>query len=684
MRQDVCGTLGVTGCAIVWGAAFLISPLTAAERTQTDKPLDVAAALSRPIVDPQQVLSEVQAFTQARIVPMPESRSVAEWEQHAGRIRKDVLKRVVFRGEAERWRDAPTRVEWLETIDGGPGYRIRKLRFEALPGLWIPALLYEPETLPEKTPVVLNVNGHDGDGKAAPYKQLRSINLAKRGMLALNVEWFGMGQLRTSGFNHYRLNQIDLCGTSGLAPFYLSMKRSLDLLLSLPAADPKRVAVAGLSGGGWQTILISSLDERVTLANPVAGYSSYLQRADVPPDLGDSEQSPVDMGSVADYLHLTALRAPRPTLLTYNAADNCCFKADHALPPLVAATRPIFELYGKGDALRSHVNIDPGTHNFELDNRQQFYRMIGDFFYPDGDFQWREIASDAELKTKEQLHVDLPEQGADFHTLAIDLAKNLPRDPELPAGKNWQMDRRERLRELVRWPQADDVTAIEQGAEEFADATVRRFRLRIGGSWTLPLIDITPADAESTVVLVADSGFANSAEQVEELLSANQRVVAVDVYNIGAARPERWQDRYGLFLSAVGERALGIQAHQLASVARWLTTQSEGKPRVVAHGPRASLLALVAAALETDAVDGLELHGSYGSLKEIIEQDLSAPDGPELFCFGLLEQFDVLQLAALAIPREVRFIEPGERVRQELAELDEWYKAGDVDFDPLQ
>ena len=35
-------------------------------------------------------------------------------------------------------------------------------------------------------PVVINVNGHDGDGKAAPYKQMRCINLAKRGMLALN------------------------------------------------------------------------------------------------------------------------------------------------------------------------------------------------------------------------------------------------------------------------------------------------------------------------------------------------------------------------------------------------------------------------------------------------------------------------------------------------------------------
>src|SRR4029079_11680479 len=107
------------------------------------------------------------------------------------------------------------RVEWLDTIAGGPGYRIKKLRFEAIPGLWVPALLYEPEKLKGRVPVVLNVNGHDSKGKPAPHKQIRCINLAKRGMLALNTEWLGMGQLQGDGFKHNRMSQLDLCGTSG-------------------------------------------------------------------------------------------------------------------------------------------------------------------------------------------------------------------------------------------------------------------------------------------------------------------------------------------------------------------------------------------------------------------------------------------------------------------------------------
>ena len=78
------------------------------------------------------------------------------------------------------------------------GYRIKKLRYEALPGLWIPALLYEPEKLKGRVPVVLNVNGHDSKGKAAPYKQIRCINLAKRGMLALNSNGSAWGSCKAT------------------------------------------------------------------------------------------------------------------------------------------------------------------------------------------------------------------------------------------------------------------------------------------------------------------------------------------------------------------------------------------------------------------------------------------------------------------------------------------------------
>ena len=47
----------------------------------------------------------------------------------------------------------------------------------------------------------------------------------------------------------------------------------------------------------------------MTLCNPVAGYSSYRTHARFPTDLGDSEQTPNDLATVADYAHLTAMLA---------------------------------------------------------------------------------------------------------------------------------------------------------------------------------------------------------------------------------------------------------------------------------------------------------------------------------------------------------------------------------------
>jgi hypothetical protein len=665
----------------VW-VGCIAAPLPAA-----DKP-DLKAVLARPILRPQQTQAEWQDYTEARVPRMPEFKTVAEWEQHANRLRAAVLEKIVYHGEAAAWRDAKTRVEWLGTIKGGPGYAIKKLRFEALPGMWIPALLYEPDKLKGKAPVVLNVNGHDRRGKAAPYKQIRCINQAKRGMLALNVEWLGMGQLFKENFHHSRMNQIDLCGSSGLAPFYLSMKRGLDLLLALEHADPQRVAVTGLSGGGWQTIIISALDTRVKLTDPVAGYSSFRTRARHFKDLGDSEQTPNDLATVADYTHLTAMMAPRPTLLTFNAKDDCCFESGYALPPLLEAAGPIFKLYGKENCLRSHVNHDPGTHNYEKDNRQAFYRMVGDFFYPgDKRYSAQEIPSEAEVKTAEELAVELPAVNVDFHTLAVGLSKDLPREGALPADKSeaasWQQKRRGALREIVR---AKDCRykAEQASNEEKEGLSITRWRIRVDDAWTVPVVELARANAKGTTLVVNDVGRAGDAGNVERLLATGHRVLTIDPFYLGESKIEPRDYLFALQVATVGDRPLGIQAGELAAVARWDAERKSGPVQVVATGPRASLLALVAAALETKAIAGLELHGSFGSLKEVIEQNLQVETMAEVFCFGLLEAFDIKQLAALAAPRPVVFAAAGPRHRKELAGLRTWYATCGVDFEPLR
>ena len=462
-----------------------------------------------------------------------------------------------------------------------------------------------------------------------------------------------MGQLGGMGFHHDRMNQLDLCGTSGIAPFYLSLKRSLDLLLRLPHADPSRVAVTGLSGGGWQTIFISSLDPRVTLANPVAGYSALSTRIQHLEDLGDSEQAPCDLAALADYTHLTAMRAPRPTLLTKNSKDNCCFAAGHSLTPLLEAARPVYALYGRQDALRSHVNDDPGTHNYELDNRQAFYRMVGDFFYAGNkDFDAKEIPCRAEVKSQKELDVALPAGNEDFHSLALRLLNDLPRGDGPPrdgaALKQWRRQRRQQLRELVK-AKDYELKAVETGREEKQGVQCIYWRLQIGGAWTVPAVEMSRAAAAKTAIIVADAGRAATAPTAQRLLADGYRLLAVDPFYLGESKITKEGYLWMLLAASLGDRPLGIQASQIASVARWLAARSKSGPvTLVAIGPRSGAAALVAAALEHDAIGQTDLEQSLTSFKEVIERDWTVEQAPELFCFGLLEQFDISTLKAMA------------------------------------
>lgn len=656
--------------------------------------------LNKPILEAGTPQREVEAFCEARIVRLPaedaaERKSPEAWQKYADDLRAKVLREVVFRGEAAAWRDAPSRVEWQGTIEGGEGYTIKKLRYEAVPGLWVPGLLYEPTKLDGKAPVFLNVNGHDGKGKAAEYKQIRCINQAKRGIISLNLEWFNMGQLRTTGFTHYKLNQLDLCGTSGVGPFYLAMSRGLDVLLAHPNADATRVGVAGLSGGGWQTIIISSLDTRVTLANPVAGYSSYLTRVHHYSDLGDSEQTPCDLAATADYAHLTAMLAPRVALLTYNEKDNCCFAAPHALPPLLAAARPVYQLLGRADALHEHINYDPGTHNFELDNREAHYKILGQhWFSGDVGYKATEIDVAKEVKTADELAVELPADNLDLQQLAARLMQTLPRVPTPPADAagvaSWQTDRRAALAGVLRTGtqqrQAIEYRVKAEGKPQPKELHVQitSWKLKIGDTWTIPAVEFAPPVPEKTAIVLADGGRAVASDQIEKLVAAGSRVIAVDPFYFGESKIKSKDFLFGLLVSSVGERPLGVQASQLGAIARWLHDERKlSNVSVVAVGPRTSLIALAAAALEEQAVASVELQECRGSLKELIEKGDGANAMPESFCFGLLEVADIRELAMLVAPRPLRIHAPSDRAKSELIGLKDWYTLGGRSHDPL-
>ncbi|MBA2354538.1 MAG: hypothetical protein H0V80_07725, partial [Acidobacteria bacterium] len=101
----------------------------------------VEEALRRPILAPDQTRADTQVWTASRVPVLQVPASREAWLAHAQTLRRRVLDEVVYRGAARDWRTQAVHVERFGEI-AGDGYVVRKLRFEAVPGLHVPALLY--------------------------------------------------------------------------------------------------------------------------------------------------------------------------------------------------------------------------------------------------------------------------------------------------------------------------------------------------------------------------------------------------------------------------------------------------------------------------------------------------------------------------------------------------------------
>jgi hypothetical protein len=385
------------------------------------------------------------------------------------------------------------------------------------------------------------------------------------------------------------------------------------------------------------------------------------------------------------------MRAPRPTLLTFNSKDACCFASGHALKPLMDAAGPVFKQYGAENALRSHVNDDPGTHNYEKENREKFYQMVGDFFYAGKPFDAKEIECSAELKTKEELSAAMPVENVDFHSLATSISKLLPRVGDLPTNRTvaeaWQKENRAKLKKVVAWKDFK-VAAASAGVDEVGGVSLKRWKLRMDEAWTVPAVELARAGARGTVIIVHDGGRKEAAAEAEKWLAAGKRVVAIDPWYFGESKVLQKDYLFALLMVTIGDRPLGLQASQVAATARWVKGRFADEPvSVVAVGPRTSIVALIAAAVE-EAIGTVEMNGSLGSLKEVMEKDWTMEKTPEMFCFGLLEAFDLSHIAAMAVPRKVIFNAPGERVKFEMghlgAGLKAWYGMWGEDWEVLR
>jgi dienelactone hydrolase len=614
-----------------------------------------------PILDQGMQVRETAAwllrsYGMKRIVVPRCPAAATQWTEESKRLRQHLLQDVVFHGWPKEWVNSRPAFEDLGIIKSGDGYRIRKLRYTIVPGFQSVAIAYEPEHIQGKIPAILNVTGHVGaPGKSVEYMQKQSINFARRGILTLTLDWLNCGELSHPENHHEFAAHLDLIGMNGVGLFYLAMRRGLDYLYEHPNVDQTRLGMTGLSGGGWQTIMLGALDERVLAAVPVAGYASMASMMERPGG-DDLEELPSDFFIGSDYAQLTAIRAPRPTLLIYNAEDDCCWRASLVKPYIFERVQPFFKLLDSDKLFEWHENTVPGTHNYQLDNRLQSYRFFArSFRLP---LIESEIPVANEIQSYDELRVGLPKDNLTILGLAKRLSgnyvqPNLRKDPV-----QWGSSEREKLRDVVRYHPVSlqHPWAISNTKRNGVETRSYFFEMSNGlsatGVW-LKGIE-TPDDAPISVVL-SDKGKKEVAARISDLINRGEQVMAVDLLFFGDVKPEKpGPEEYAHVLATLGDRAVGIEAAQLNGVSRWLKSISQAQViHLESNGIRSQVVALTASAIESNLFNELSTHGGMRTFRYLLDKPVAYEEAPDLFCLDFYKDFDIDSLVRLGQPTKI-------------------------------
>ncbi len=648
--------LAERSCAIAFAAVLTL--IAAAAHGQTTAAI-LQSLLSEPVQSADVTTFQLQQYLIRRITPLPSPGSANDWTDQQQKLHKHILNDIAFHGWPSEWVESAPKFQQVGLTESRNGYRVSKFRYEIVPGFNAPAILYEPEKLSGRAPAILNVIGHEPRGNAAEYEQKRCINFAKRGIIALSLGWSGFGELALKGDSHDDAAALDLVGANALGFFYLSMRRGLDYLASLPQVDVARLGMTGLSGGGWQTIVLSALDQRVAVSAEVAGFGSFPFNITHPQDTDEIEENPTDFNQGFDYTFLVAMRAPHPTLLIHNAEDNCCFRAALVKPDNYDKIVPFFNLYGKPDALAWYESTDPGTHNYQLVNRLHAYSFFTEHFHMLAITE--EIPSSTEVRTPEELAVGIPEDNLTIIGLAKKIAGAIARPAipsEVKARSSWIAAQREKLRDVTRYTpvSVENAWRMSNTRRMAMQTLTYRFDLTNGLSATGIWLKANDAgqDAPATIVL-NDKGYQASGEAVSRHVNHGEQVLALDLLFNGFTRPQTpdptdWE----MLVASAGDRPLGIEVAQLLGVAHWLqASNAHQKIQVETDGIRSAVIAAVAAALEPDTFSVVTSHHAMKSLSYLLDAPVAFRSAPDLFCLDLYKYFDIDSIQVIATPTSI-------------------------------
>ena len=308
--------------------------------------------------------------------------TIEDWQKTRMDLRDLLLK---------AWGGFPTEKCPLEARNLGEikrdGYRVEKIVFQTMPGVWMTANAYVPDGKPDQTfPAVLCVHGHWQGAKQDPVVQSRCIGLVKLGFFVLCVDAFGAGERAIGealGEYHGEMTGASLLllgrPLSGIQ-VYENM-RAVDYLQSRPEVDPDRLGVTGSSGGGNQSMYAGAYDERFRCVVPtcsVGNYQAYLSAAccmcEVVPGILQRQEEG----------HVLGLAANRGLMVTSATQDAFQFSVDQARISISRAREIAALTSADGPSAVKHTIIE-SPHHYNQPMREAMYGWMTKHLKGEGD-----------------------------------------------------------------------------------------------------------------------------------------------------------------------------------------------------------------------------------------------------------------------------------------------------------
>ncbi len=296
------------------------------------------------------------------------------------------------------------------TLDRGT-YRIEKVIYESQPHFYVTANVYVPSVGRAPYPALVGTAGHSLDGKAEATYQRVWISLARRGFLVLAFDPPGQGErfeyldratgksrLPGGGTGEHIMAgmQCLLTGTNIARYFIWDGMRSVDYLLTRPDVDPRRIAVAGNSGGGTQSSYLAALEDRFAVAAPSC-YLTAWKNLWSDPGPQDAEQDLAGfLRDGLDFPDFLIAFAPKPIQMSTATRDFFPIAGARAT---YAEARSVFALLGAADHA-GYFEFDD-THGWSKPRREATYQWLARWMQRRADDGVE--ALDLELSTPKEL-----------------------------------------------------------------------------------------------------------------------------------------------------------------------------------------------------------------------------------------------------------------------------------------